>query len=301
MQSGPELFCLTHKMDEVDTDLNALLEEVPDAFSRSANLQSQVEDLVVAVRARENNYANTLSAMREKCASIIPVATAKANEIVSKAYAQADAILAVASEEQDAWEAENESMRRIQTFQPKVKLDVGGAKFTTSLTTLRRYPDTMLGAMFSGRHALTLDDKGFHFIDRDGTHFRYILNFLRAPENFSCDLKDRALTELKSECDFFGLEELMFPSAPLPSIVCSDTDLRQVEVVQNHRGIWCVEGRSVEVCQRCFAAEYSDHSRQVPPFFCLLNFPNIVLSTGHTFNFAAQPKPTRMCIACGHV
>lgn len=37
----------------------------------------------------------------------------------------------------------------------------------------------MLSAMFSGRHALRQDDDGAYFIDRDGTHFRYVLNYLR--------------------------------------------------------------------------------------------------------------------------
>jgi hypothetical protein len=33
--------------------------------------------------------------------------------------------------------------------------------------------------MFSGRHQLKTESDGSHFIDRDGTHFRYILNYLR--------------------------------------------------------------------------------------------------------------------------
>jgi len=37
----------------------------------------------------------------------------------------------------------------------------------------------MLAAMFSGRHFVQKDEDGRYFIDRDGTHFRYILNFLR--------------------------------------------------------------------------------------------------------------------------
>ena len=33
--------------------------------------------------------------------------------------------------------------------------------------------------MFSGRHALEPQEDGSFFIDRDGTHFRHILNYLR--------------------------------------------------------------------------------------------------------------------------
>ena len=37
----------------------------------------------------------------------------------------------------------------------------------------------MLAAMFSGRHNANKGGDGRYFIDRDGTHFRYILNYLR--------------------------------------------------------------------------------------------------------------------------
>ena len=37
----------------------------------------------------------------------------------------------------------------------------------------------MLQAMFSGRFDTKPSEDGSFFIDRDGTHFRYILNYLR--------------------------------------------------------------------------------------------------------------------------
>eukprot|EP01130_Rhizamoeba_saxonica_P011459 TRINITY_DN475_c0_g3_i4.p1 TRINITY_DN475_c0_g3~~TRINITY_DN475_c0_g3_i4.p1 ORF type:complete len:319 (+),score=62.65 TRINITY_DN475_c0_g3_i4:606-1562(+) len=61
----------------------------------------------------------------------------------------------------------------------KVKLDIGGNYFSTSVQTLTKFPDSMFGAMFSGRYEIEYDDDSCVFIDRDGTHFRYILNFLR--------------------------------------------------------------------------------------------------------------------------
>ena len=61
----------------------------------------------------------------------------------------------------------------------KIKLDIGGQQFTTSLLTLTKDPNSMLAAMFSGRHRLKVETDGSYFIDRDGTHFRYILNYLR--------------------------------------------------------------------------------------------------------------------------
>jgi hypothetical protein len=41
--------------------------------------------------------------------------------------------------------------------------------------------DTFLEVMFSGRHELFPDADGAYFIDRDGAHFRHILNYLRDP------------------------------------------------------------------------------------------------------------------------
>jgi hypothetical protein len=60
-----------------------------------------------------------------------------------------------------------------------LNINVGGCIFATRLATLRKYPDTMLGAMFSGRYPIQKDKDDNYFIDRDGTHFSHILNFLR--------------------------------------------------------------------------------------------------------------------------
>lgn len=58
-------------------------------------------------------------------------------------------------------------------------LNVGGVFFTTLKTTLTRFADSMLAVMFSGRHELQTDSRGAYFIDRNGTYFGYILEFLR--------------------------------------------------------------------------------------------------------------------------
>lgn len=86
--------------------------------------------------------------------------------------------------ERDKFHSELQRMSDMYKIQDsRIKLDIGGQLFTTSLTTLNRDPDSMLAAMFSGRHELKKEDgNGSYFIDRDGTHFRYILNFLRDSE-----------------------------------------------------------------------------------------------------------------------
>ena len=49
----------------------------------------------------------------------------------------------------------------------------------TRLSTLRKLPDSMLAAMFSGRHKLDKDQNGYYFIDSNGSHFHFILDYLR--------------------------------------------------------------------------------------------------------------------------
>lgn len=53
-----------------------------------------------------------------------------------------------------------------------VTLNVGGCVYSTSLSTLLRYPDSMLGAMIGGDLPAARDAHGNYFIDRDGPLFR---------------------------------------------------------------------------------------------------------------------------------
>ncbi|XP_073430223.1 BTB/POZ domain-containing protein KCTD6 [Dendrobates tinctorius] len=89
-----------------------------------------------------------------------------------------------------------------------VTLNVGGHVYTTSLSTLTRYPDSMLGAMFRGDFPTARDSQGNYFIDRDGSLFRYVLNFLRTSElTLPVDFKEFDL--LRKEADFFQIEPLI--------------------------------------------------------------------------------------------
>jgi hypothetical protein len=88
-----------------------------------------------------------------------------------------------------------------------VKLNVGGVAYQTTLTTLTSHPDSMLSAMFSGRYKLPKDEKGRIFIDRDGTHFRHILNFLR-DGTLNVPSDPILLVDLLRESQFYQLHEL---------------------------------------------------------------------------------------------
>lgn len=84
---------------------------------------------------------------------------------------------------------------------PIVYLNVGGCSFTT-----RR--DTLKGAgFFSGLEESVVDDGTELFVDRDPTHFRYILNWLRGTRCLPED--DQTLTELMWEADFYALDDMV--------------------------------------------------------------------------------------------
>jgi hypothetical protein len=143
----------------------------------------------------------------------------QATEILEKAKCDRDAKCEKMLEDIRVWEEEKISIARTYNFENnKIMLDIGGQKFTTTLTTLTRFPDTMIGAMFSGRHDLKIDESGAFFIDRDGRHFCHILNFLRSPEGHVLNLESNVKEELKNEALFYGLSERMFPKSFSPAL-----------------------------------------------------------------------------------
>ncbi|XP_042444911.1 FH protein interacting protein FIP2-like isoform X2 [Zingiber officinale] len=87
----------------------------------------------------------------------------------------------------------------------QVFLNVGGKKYATTIDTLtQREPDSMLATIFSGQHTVFTDDKtGMIFIDRDGKHFRHILNWLR--DGIIPMLQDSDYQELIREAEYYQL------------------------------------------------------------------------------------------------
>ena len=78
-----------------------------------------------------------------------------------------------------------------QSLPRVIAINIGGYYFETKLSTLTKDKDSMLAAMFSGRHELDTDSEGRYFIDRDGTYFKEILNYLR--DSTQLPNADRAL------------------------------------------------------------------------------------------------------------
>ena len=90
------------------------------------------------------------------------------------------------------------------------------------------HPGSMLHAMFSGRFDTKPDEDGIYFIDRDGTHFRYILNYLRTRELLVPDDKT-ARYELLTKATFFEVEGIIRVLTPilLQDSVILSSDQRQ--------------------------------------------------------------------------
>ncbi|KAL9951604.1 hypothetical protein ACROYT_G044299 [Oculina patagonica] len=93
-------------------------------------------------------------------------------------------------------------------FSKVVKLNVGGHFFATSLETLTKDPGSMLHAMFSGRFETKPSEDGSYFIDRDGTHFRYILNYLRTGQLLVPEDKT-VHRELLAEAEFYQVKGII--------------------------------------------------------------------------------------------
>lgn len=108
-------------------------------------------------------------------------------------------------------------------FPDVIGLNMGGYIFTTRLSTLTRYTDSMLGAMFSGRHKLDKDNKDNYFIDRNGKYFQFVLEFLR-DEHFVPPMDARK--KVLIEAEYFGIKPLskkLKRSPPLfPDTVIAD-------------------------------------------------------------------------------
>lgn len=125
-----------------------------------------------------------------------------------KTIAELEAQLAEKSERLEKFENAERRAEEQCSLAPVIRLDVGGVVFATSAQTLTSVPGSMLAAMFSGRFAIRPDaTTGCYFIDRDGTHFRHILNYLR--DRCIPVLRDEAVRiELFREAQYYSLVEL---------------------------------------------------------------------------------------------
>ena len=93
-------------------------------------------------------------------------------------------------------------------FSKTLKLNIDGQLFTTSLDTMKKDPGSMFHALFSGRFDAKPAEDGSYFIDRDGTHFRYILNYLRTTQLVVPEDKI-VRKELLNEAEFYQVQGII--------------------------------------------------------------------------------------------
>ena len=116
--------------------------------------------------------------------------------------------------EKEAFESVAKKLEHVH-FASTITLNVGGQRFTTSLQTITKDKGSMLHAMFSGRFDSKPAEDGSYFIDRDGTHFRYILNYLRT--GYLLAPEDKLVRkELLEEAQFYQIRGIVDELCPPP-------------------------------------------------------------------------------------
>eukprot|EP01133_Synstelium_polycarpum_P009761 gene9761-11398_t len=102
-----------------------------------------------------------------------------------------------------------------------ITLNIGGKVYSTSLATLTSVKGSYFDVMFNG--SLTpkpmANTTNTYFIDRDGKHFRHILNMLRGKKT---DIPREIYDDLQQELDFYSLKKLE-PELSFESVIINKT------------------------------------------------------------------------------
>ena len=97
-----------------------------------------------------------------------------------------------------------------------IKLNVGGVVFATTHSTLDQF-EGFFRALVRSEGAPV----GEVFIDRDPTHFRHVLNFLRNSPTYP--VRDHELVELAQEADFYNLPALQYHASQRVEVATKST------------------------------------------------------------------------------
>ncbi|KAL9954740.1 hypothetical protein ACROYT_G042314 [Oculina patagonica] len=135
-------------------------------------------------------------------------------------------------QEQEVIDSMSKKLEHVH-FSSTVELNVGGHHFATSVQTLTKDPNSMLAAMFSGKFEMKPSKDGSFFIDRDGTHFRFILNYLR---NGELILPEGAtfLKELEAEAKFYQIQGILDELKPK---TLNDFEESEILTNEEHRSV----------------------------------------------------------------
>ena len=136
-------------------------------------------------------------------------------------------------QQQESIDAMSKKLDQVH-FSSPVKLHIGGKHFVTTMQTLRKDPNSMLAAMFSGKFDTKPSEDGSFFIDRDGTHFRFILNYLRTGK---LTLPEGAtfLKELEEEAEFYQIQGIIDALKPVAK-ACKPTKPFEESMILTNKG-----------------------------------------------------------------
>eukprot|EP00850_Spirogloea_muscicola_P003625 SM000014S00413 [mRNA] locus=s14:1212399:1215934:+ [translate_table: standard] len=121
----------------------------------------------------------------------------------------------------------------------------GGTQYTTTVDTLTQRDSTsMLGVMFGGRHRVHRDPKkGTVFIDRDGTHFRHVLNWLR--DGCVPVLEGQIHQELVREAEYYQLQDMLEAMAKAQHL--KELDSHRLPELTRQEVIKCLQNKRVRL------------------------------------------------------
>lgn len=119
-------------------------------------------------------------------------------------------------EKEHFYEAESRG-REISAQQDPVTVEVGGEKFRTEIRTLAKCKGSLFPVLVEPLNKREGKRDPYIFIDRDGRHFRFILNYLRQGEKVMRwpamkNLDISTLNEILDEVEYYkiaGLEKLL--------------------------------------------------------------------------------------------
>jgi hypothetical protein len=171
--------------------------------------------------------------MVDGCLSLLHYAQAKGETILVNFSEKLEFMEKITQQSREASESEKAAMEKGTKV---LSLNVGGKIFKTSLETLLSVPGTKFETMFSGHSKLTPNAKGTYFIDRDGTQFRLILNYLRDSGTVKLDTSDMGARQRKAlavEVKFYGLLDRMMPYHAQD--VIGESLLRHARLTGKHR------------------------------------------------------------------
>lgn len=212
-QSGDWDEDLKHLLDDSVSDFNRLVSEQRD------KVQMRTEQLLRSARESYLSLEQQVEARMEKAVlkekqlnEWEKELNERDHEINSK-LAKFKSMLTEFLMDKERFEKEVAQMAEQNNITAsKAELNVGGVRYTTSIPTLVKGKGSTLQIMFSGQHALKPDSDGSYFIDRDGTHFRHILNFLRDGPASVQHLPQgdlRLLSELRTEAEHYQLHNMV--------------------------------------------------------------------------------------------